>query len=75
MELFSPSKLSTLNKTPPGEPGCLSNLYYLLAAQRSSFLIHHLQFNDIWGSLEFNLFVGSVFSDLYYETALYVKVF
>ena len=30
----------TLNKTPLGETGCLSNLYYLLAAQKSSFLIH-----------------------------------
>ena len=31
----------TLDKTPLGETGCLSNLYYLLAAQSSSFLIHH----------------------------------
>ena len=30
----------TLEKTPLGEAGCLSNLYYLLAAQGSSFLIH-----------------------------------
>ena len=30
----------TLNKTPLGVTGCLSNLYYLLAAQASSFLIH-----------------------------------
>ena len=27
----------TLNKTPLGETGCLNNLYYLLAAQASSF--------------------------------------
>ena len=26
-----------LDKTPLGETGCLSNLYYLLAAQASSF--------------------------------------
>ena len=32
----------TLNKTPLSESGCLSNLYYLLAAQASSFLIHLL---------------------------------
>ena len=31
-----------LNKTLLGETGCLSNLYYLLAAQVSSFLIHIL---------------------------------
>ena len=30
----------TLNKTPLGETGCLSNLYYFLAPQASSFLIH-----------------------------------
>ena len=30
----------TLDKTLLGETGCLSNLYYLLAAQASSFLIH-----------------------------------
>ena len=30
----------TLNKTPLGVTRCLSNLYYLLAAQASSFLIH-----------------------------------
>ena len=30
----------TLNKTPIGETGCLSSLYYLLAAQAPSFLIH-----------------------------------
>ena len=29
-------------KTPLGETGCPSNLYYLLAAQASSFLIHRL---------------------------------
>ena len=32
---FLPSK--KLNKTPLGTTGCLSNLYYLLAAQASSF--------------------------------------
>ena len=43
MELSSPKKLFyTLNITPSGESGCLSNLYYLLAAQASSFLIHFL---------------------------------
>ena len=28
-------------KIPLGETGCLNNLYYLLTAQASSFLIHH----------------------------------
>ena len=37
--------LYTLNKTPLGETGCLSKLYYLLAAQAFSFLIHPL-FSD-----------------------------
>ena len=32
-------KFYTLNKIPLGETGCLSNIYYLLAAQVSSFLI------------------------------------
>ena len=32
----------TLDKVPLEETGCMSNLYYLLAAQASSFLIHHL---------------------------------
>ena len=44
MELSSPKKLSkcfyTLNKIHLGETGRLSNLYYLLVAQASSFLIH-----------------------------------
>ena len=31
-----------LNKTPLGEIECLSSLYYLLAVQASSFLIHLL---------------------------------
>ena len=31
-----------LDKTPLGETGCLSNLYYLLAAQAFSFLIYHV---------------------------------
>ena len=39
-ERSSPKKLFyTLNKTPLGETGCLSNLCYLLAAQVSRFLI------------------------------------
>ena len=33
-------KLYTLNKSPLGETGCLSNLYYLLAAQSSNFFIY-----------------------------------
>ena len=33
---------STLNKTRLGQTGCLSNLYYLLATQAPSFLIHPL---------------------------------
>ena len=33
---------SALNKTPLGETVCLSNFYYLLTAQTSSFLIHPL---------------------------------
>ena len=56
MELSCPKKLNktflnflapqkrfilTLDKTPLGETGCLSSLYYLLAAQASSFLIRH----------------------------------
>ena len=40
IELSSPKKLDTLNKTPLRETGCLSNLYYLLAAQASNFLIY-----------------------------------
>ena len=42
MERSFLQKLNTFNKTktPLGESGCLSNLYYLLAAQASSFLIH-----------------------------------
>ena len=42
MERSFLQKLNTFNKTktPLGESGCLSNLYYLLAAQVSSFLIH-----------------------------------
>ena len=39
MELSGPKKL---NKTPLGETGCLSNLFYSLAAQLSNFLIHPL---------------------------------
>ena len=35
----NPKILYTLNKTPLGETGCLSNLYYLLVAQPSNFLI------------------------------------
>ena len=30
----------SFNKTPLGETGCLSNLYHLLSAQASGFLIH-----------------------------------
>ena len=40
-----PKKLKTfytLEKNPLGETGCLRNLYYLLAAQVSSFLIQFL---------------------------------
>ena len=41
MELSGPKKLNktfhTLNKTPLGETGYLSNLYYLLVGQASSF--------------------------------------
>ena len=44
MKLSGPEKLNkrfyTLNKTPLGETGCLSSLYYLLAAQVYSLLIH-----------------------------------
>ena len=40
MELFCPKKPNTLNKTLLGETGCSNNLYYLLAAQASSFLIN-----------------------------------
>ena len=41
MELSSPQKLNTLNRTQLGETGCLTNLNYLLAAKASVFLIHH----------------------------------
>ena len=41
-----------LNKTPLGETGCLSNPYFLLVAQASSFLIHplsqHSQLGYLW---------------------------
>ena len=52
MELSSSHKkltklFYTLNKTPFGETGCLSNLYYLLTVQASSFLIHFLFPNTI----------------------------
>ena len=49
MELSCPIKLIlyTLNKTPLGETGCLSNLYYLLPAQAPSFLIHPLFPNTV----------------------------
>ena len=33
--------LHTVNKTSLGETGCLRNLYYLLTARASSFLICH----------------------------------
>ena len=42
-----PTTLLINNKTPVGETGCLSNLYYLLAAQASSFLIHCLFQNTV----------------------------
>ena len=49
----------TLNKTPLGETGCLINFYYLLAAQASSFLIHHFFLNtvsqDTFGTLLFTV--------------------
>ena len=51
MELSSPKNLIkpfyTLNKTPLGETGCLSNLSYLLAAQAPCFLIHPLFLNTV----------------------------
>ena len=37
----------TLNKTPLGETECLSNLYFLLAVQASSFLTHPLFPNTV----------------------------
>ena len=37
---FTVKLFYALNKTPLGETGCLSNLYYLLAVQAFSFLIH-----------------------------------
>ena len=40
--IFSINLFYTLNKTPSGEIRCLSNLYYLLAAQICNFLIHPL---------------------------------
>ena len=42
-----PTILLIKNKTPVGETGCLSNLYYLLAAQAPSFLIHSLFQNTV----------------------------
>ena len=45
----------TLNKTPLRETGCLSNLYYVLAAQASTFLIHstfpNIVSQDTFGTL------------------------
>ena len=45
----------TLNKTPLGETGCSSSLYYLLAAQVSSFLIHspfsNIVIHDTFGTV------------------------
>ena len=38
---FTVKLFYALNKTPLGETGCLSNLYYLLAAQTFSFLIRY----------------------------------
>ena len=50
LNLLAPKNLInlfyTLGKTSLGETGCLSNLYYLLAAQASSFLIHPA--NTLW---------------------------
>ena len=40
---LAPKQLSyTLNKTPLRKTGCMSSLYYLLAAQASRFLIHEV---------------------------------
>ena len=57
MELSTPPKklnksfFCTLNKTPLGETGCLSNLYYLLAAQSSTFLIYPISQRGTFGTL------------------------
>ena len=53
MELSCPKKLNTLSKTSLGETGCLGNLYYLLAAQASNFLIHSAFPNTVsWTTLD-----------------------
>ena len=46
MELSSPQKLNTLNRTQLGETGCLANLYYLLAAKASVFFNSPPQFTS-----------------------------
>ena len=52
MELFSPKRLNTLNKTPLGWTGCLSNLYYLLAFQASNFFNSPPQrLCDLWDAM------------------------
>ena len=51
MELSSPKKINTLNKTPLGETGCSSNLYYLLTAQSSSLLFTTFSQTQSVGSL------------------------
>ena len=55
IELSSSKTLITLNKFPLGETGCLSNLYCLLAAQKSSFFNSslfpkHSQMDHTWYS-------------------------
>ena len=40
--LASTKLINSFYKTPLGETGCLSNLYFSLAAQASSFLNHRL---------------------------------
>ena len=46
MDLSSPKNLNTF-KTRLEETGCLRKLYYLLAAQTSRFLFHHLFPNTV----------------------------
>ena len=51
---FTVKLFYALNETPYGETGCLSNLYYLLAVQAFSFLIHlpfpNMVGQDIFGT-------------------------
>ena len=60
----------TLNKTPLGEAGCLSNLYYLLVAQPSIFVIHFLWLTGHHATPEVTTFISFF---LTYGTPCYAR--